>query len=215
MKSSLSAREQRTVLMGGALAVLVLWVYVAYIVGPLMREAGRLGQEVATARQQLRLLEVATANEAALREQHQQLDETVSSLRKLLPSEKELPAVIEQLSDLASQTGVKIETIFPQRPTEEQLPQPAPAAKPNVATPVVYKDVLVQIDAVAGFHQLGMFLSLVESSEEPMEVDSLRITSDPRGLKRLQIKLVIKTYFATDEEKPVSRRLPPWWRRSS
>lgn len=204
MKVSLTLRERRTLLLGGALAVVVGWVYVAYIIGPLLREAGRLGQEVATARQQLQLLQLATANEVALRDQHRQLDETVSSLRKLLPAEKELPAVIEQLSDLASQAGVKIETIFPQRPTDAPKPKPPPTAKPGAATPIVYKDVLIQIDAVAGFHQLGTFLALVESSDEPMEVDSLRVTADPRGLKRPEIKLVIKTYFATDDSDAVS-----------
>ena len=108
MKIDLSRREQRTIVLAGALAVFILWAYSAYILSPLKREADRLGQDVRTAREKLKALELATSNEAVLREQQQQLNQTVGSLRKLLPSEEELPAVIERLSNLASQSGLKI-----------------------------------------------------------------------------------------------------------
>ena len=219
MKTTLTAREQQTLLIGGLLGVLVLWLYGAYIISPLMRETGKLGQDVVDARQTLQGLERATANETALREQHRQLSQAVTSLRSLLPAEKELAAVIEHLSALAAEADVKIQTITPQRSTDE--PGAAPAAKggasskpgastathafPETPMPQVYTDTLIQIDASAGFHQLGTFLSLVESSEQPMGVASLRITTDASGRKRPQIKLIIRSYFATEEGTLMSR----------
>ncbi|MBI4342165.1 MAG: type 4a pilus biogenesis protein PilO [Candidatus Omnitrophica bacterium] len=198
MKMLLTPREQRLLLFGGGLAVVVLWTYTTYILQPLMREAAALGQDVTKARDELRTLEVATANETALREQHRQLNETVMSLQRLLPPEKELPAVIELLSDLASQSDVKIQTIFPQRPappSAEDLKELAQAP----AEPVVYKDVVIQIDATAGFHQLGTFLSLVEAQHNPTQLATLKISSDPKLLKRQRIKLLIRSYFSVGE----------------
>ena len=195
MKVRLSAREQRILLLVAALAIGILWTYAAFIIGPLTREAAHIDQQVRTAREDLRVLEVATMNETTLREQHQQLQETVASLRKLLPAEEELPQVIELLSDLAGRSQVKIQTIFPQRApdTPGQGPVPSGQGKPM---PEVSKEVFIQVDAVAGFHQLGAFLSLVETGDKPMQVSSLELVTDPREPKRLQVKLVLQAYFA-------------------
>ena len=191
MKLALSSREQRTLLAGGGLALIVLWVYGAYILGPLMRESSSLGQQVQQARDRLATLEAATANEDALRKQHEQLTQTVASLRSLLPSEEELPSLIETLSDLASQTQVKIQTIFPQRPLQ------GTGAETTTLAPVVYKEIPIQIDALSGYHQLGAFLGLVESGGKPIRIASLRIAANPREAKRHNVKLLLRSYFAT------------------
>lgn len=198
MKLRLSAREQRTLPLVGLLAVLIAWVYFALIVGPLMREGRRLGEQMRAARDQVLALELSTMNEAVLREQHRQVQETVASLRSLLPAEAELPRVIELLSDLAGRSQVKIQTIFPQRSAEEPGALKAPSAKAN-SVPAVYRDVLIQVDALAGYHQLGTFLNLVELADKPMQVASLLIEPEPREFKRFRIKLVIQSYFATSE----------------
>ena len=202
MKLKLSPREQRTLLSVVGLGLVILWVYVAAIVRPLMQGVGQLTQQVREAREQLKLLEVSTANEDALREQHRQLEETVLTLRKLLPSEEELPAVIELVSDMASQAQVKIQTIFPQRPVGEDAGGKKDKDENRDAgpkQPEVYKDVLIQIDALAGFHQFGTFLSLVEQGDKPMQIANLRLIQDPKETKRLRIKMLLRSYFAPSE----------------
>lgn len=196
LKLTLTKREQQTVLLGGGLALVVLWVYVAYIVGPLQKRFVTVGQQVRAAREQVRLLEQVTANEAAIRQQHAQLDDTVTSLRHLLPSEEELPAVIEFLSDLASQSQVKIQTIFPQRPVEGQDAAAVGAVGQTAQEPAVYKQIPIQIDAQAGYHQLGVFLSLVESSGKALQVSNLRISGSAKEPKRHDIKMVLLGHFA-------------------
>ena len=198
MRLSLSVREQRTILAGAALGVLVLWMYGAYILGPLRKEAADLGEQVRLARQQLQGLETVTANEASVQAQFRQVSERVKSLRSLLPAEEELPSIIEMLTDMASQSQVKIQTIFPQRPTWGAQDPSAEAAQPKAATELlVYKDVIIQIDALAGYHQLGAFVNLFEANKKPMEVSSLRMSADSREPRRHIIKLMIRSYFAT------------------
>ena len=197
MKVRLSPREQRILATVLVLGLAILWTYFVFIVRPLLREVHELAQQVRASREELKLLEVATANESALRQQHEKVKEAVVSLRKLLPVEEELPQVIELLSDLAGQSQVKIQTIFPLRPV---IPDAAdPSKKQEGTTPQVYKDVIIQVDALAGFHQLGMFLSLVESGDKPMQVSSLRISADEKESRRQHVKLLLKTYFATHD----------------
>ncbi len=203
MKLKLSPREQKTLCFVSGLGIVILWVYIAAIVRPLMRESGQFGRQLREAREHLKLLEVSTANEGTLREQYHQLEQRVLSLRKLLPSEEELPAVIELVSDMASQSQVKIQTIFPQRPVANEGGGGKKDRDTDAALkqPAVYKDVLIQIDALAGFHQLGAFLSLVEQGDKPMQIANLRITQDPKETKRLRIKLLLQSYFAPSEKR--------------
>ena len=210
MKLGLSVREQRTILIGGLLAILVLWMYGALIVSPLMRESSDLGDQVRLAHEQLRGLEAVTANQGAVEAQHRQMTDTVKSLRSLLPAEEELPSIIELLSGLASQAHVKIQTIFPQRPgwPGQESADGASTKTAVPAEPLVYKDVIIQIDAQAGYHQLGTFLSLIESGKKPMEVSSLRMSADPKESRWHTIKLLVRSYFATSGSSNANAALP-------
>ena len=191
----LSPRDQRTVLIVSGLAVGTLWLYAAFIVGPLMREVGKLRRQVSEARAELQALELSTARVAELRTQHLRLDRAVALLHRFLPSEEELPQVIELISGFASQSQVKIQRIAPIR-TTDATETAAPGATPD-EPPVVYKSVPIKVDALSGFHQLGTFLSLVETSGKPMEISSLRIWTDPRELKRVNTTLIIRSFVVT------------------
>jgi Tfp pilus assembly protein PilO len=120
-------------------------------------------------------------------------------MQQLLPSEEELPAVIESLSDLAGQSQVKIQTIFPQRTDADGAgrkdKEKERGGGAGLKQPDIYKEVIIQIDALAGFHQLGTFLSRIEQAEKPMRVASLRITQDPKEMKRQRVKLLLQSYF--------------------
>lgn len=191
MKVTLSPREQRVILMVVGLGGIILWVYAVYILGPLMREAADVRRQMQAARQQLKALEWTTANEAMLQEQSRQLDQSVLALRRLLPGEEELSSVIERLSGFASQAKVKIVTISPRPADTQRSNEAADAAS------LYYKTIPIHIDAEAGYHQLGSFLSLVESDSKPLRVFSLKISSDANEPKHHRIKLVIRAYFAT------------------
>jgi len=191
-KLTLSKRERKVIALVGTLTLVIGYVYVALILGPLGREMASLGQRVRSARQQVRALEAVVVNEPALRAQYAQWDEKVSVLRSLLPPRDEESVILERLSNLARQTQVKIQAIFPQRSKDEQAGKPS-----SNAEPAVYEDVLIQIDASAGYHQLGAFLGLVESEGSPMRVSSLRIVANPKEFKRHNVKLLIRAYFST------------------
>ena len=198
MKFGGSARERKNILLLGALAVVALSAYFAGVVGPLQRSAVSLTAQVREARERVKALELATANEEVLREQHRQLNDTVASLRRLLPPEDAVPNVIELLSNLASQSTVKIQTIIPLRqPGGPEPPETRPGGA--AARPVVFRQVPIEVDAIAGFHQLGAFLSAVESGERPLRVSSLRISGNPKEPKRHHIKLVVWLYVVPSQ----------------
>lgn len=198
MKNAVGGRDLQDIIKAGVAGLIIFWIYVAYLLLPLARQAAGVGKQVQQARQRLKSLQSVVANEDNLKMQYHQMDEVVSSLRKALPAEEELPSVIDFLSGLAAKTDVKIQTIFPQRATTAtQLPSVAAGREAaKAAEPAVYVAIPIQIDALAGFHELGTFLSLVETGEKPTQVISLRLSANPKEPRRHQVNLLIRSYFA-------------------
>ena len=184
--------QLRTMGLIGGFTLLGLYVYAQILFMPMNREARAVEQQVRTAREQVRSLEASTANESALQAQYRQVEQVVAVLREAMPNEGELPAVIELVSSLAAKSDVKIQTVFPQRsPAPSTAASSAPAPESTV-----YKEIPLQIDALAGFHELGTFLSLLEMGQKPMQVMSLRIAGNPKEPRRHQISLLVRAYFA-------------------
>ncbi|MBI3323985.1 MAG: type 4a pilus biogenesis protein PilO [Candidatus Omnitrophica bacterium] len=202
-KSDRSKREQQLLLGMFLLMGVGGWVYIAYAVKPLLSRLSTVSQEVSSAETQLKQVEQVVAEIPRLQQEHDKLVTSIKTLREGLPSEERLPAIIEFLSDLASQTGVKIQTIFPQRSFEALgVSSDAPPSKvTNIVlpkTPDLYRGIPIQIDALAGFHQLGTFLSRVEAGNQPVQLRSLRISGNPREFRRHNVKLVLLVYFESE-----------------
>ena len=192
MKINMTKREQQVLGVVVVLGLCITWGYMTYF-SVIRGAADRLGGEVRSARDRVQVIEKALASESQIRQQYAQMDQSVNSLRTQLPPEEQLSSVIEHLSDLASQSQVKIQTIFPQRQTDEE----AAGSSLLGQKPPIYTVTPIQIDAVAGYHELGTFLNLVEMSHSPMELASLRISANPNQIKRHTIKIVLDVFFAT------------------
>ena len=132
----------------------------------------------------------------------------------MLPAEEELPVIIERLSDLASQSGVKIQLVMPQRPLQGgaggAVPQPSAPS-----SPALYKEIPIEIDALAGFHQLGTFLSRIELGEQAMQLRSLRISQNAKTSRRHLVKMTLVAYVIPSAPKPTADKNPSQSREGS
>ena len=204
MKIDLAKPKHRLIVVIGVLTVAGLWVYVTMLVIPTFQRTSRLTQEVRTARDQLRALEDVLANEEEVREQYERLGETVASLRSFLPSEDELPSILERLSEVARRANVRIQSISPGLSfTEKDL---ADLLAGGEFQQPVYRTIPIQIDALAGYHELGTFLSLVETGPIPVEIASLRISTNMKEFHRHNMRLVLNVFFSASGPEPA--RLP-------
>ena len=100
----------------------------------------------------------------------------------VLPSE--IPVLLENLSKLAQDSGVKIVSL---KPLEEANPVPR-AGRGS------YGRISVQISAIAGTHALGKFLSKLEGAATFVRVTDLRIVSNPADLKQHTVNLQIEAF---------------------
>lgn len=107
--------------------------------------------------------------------------EKISELERRFVAPDELPALLENLSKLALESKVKILSLKTGDPEE-------------AGTSQRYTSVPVKISAVAGTHELGDFLSRLESGLTYFKVLDLKITTQQSEPKRHQVDLVLQVY---------------------
>jgi len=203
MKRLTSKRELQIAVSLIAMTSTCSWIYYTHLVRPWTQKIIRLGQEIRTTTVLLEHFQQALSQEPQLREEHQLLTQKIQSAQTVLPPEEEMPTLIEFLSDLAGQTGVKIKSIYPQRILEGVgVISSSSETPPAAETSQLYKEIPIQIDAIAGYHQLGTFLSRVESNARPMQLKTLRITNNPKEHLRHAMKVVLTAYFAKAQAPP-------------
>uniref|UniRef100_A0A7C4TGW4 Pilus assembly protein PilO n=1 Tax=candidate division WOR-3 bacterium TaxID=2052148 RepID=A0A7C4TGW4_UNCW3 len=81
--------------------------------------------------------------------------------KEMLPQEKEIPKLIQQISNSGTKAGVSFLLFKPSGPVQ----------KPNTN----YSEIPVQIKVACGYHQLGKFLSNVGNLSRIVNVPSIKI----------------------------------------
>ncbi len=198
MTTPMSRADRQRMVLISLLASLAVWVYYGYVLKPLVRAVAEVSQAGRMARGQLREIEQAFTQEPELHQQHRQLEQEVAHLREVIPTEEELPTVIERLTELGGQTGVKLQLIAPQRPLVSTNTKES-------STGLLYTEIPIQLDALGGFHQFGAFLSLVEQGEHPMQLRSLRISENPKLLRRHVVKMILVAYVMPSRKAAADR----------
>jgi Tfp pilus assembly protein PilO len=189
-----SKREQVVLVASVTIAVAVLSIYIGSIVLPLLQRVSQLDQRIQLTDQQFKTYHLLAKQQPELQREHDELTSSLQQLRSSMPAEQELASVIEQLSGMANQAGLKILTIFPQRSLEsfKVVAGLDPASQTRL-----YKEIPIQVDALSGYHQLGRFLARVERGRQPVQLKVLRVTSSPKEPRRHTVQMVLIAYFAT------------------
>ncbi|MBP7056735.1 MAG: type 4a pilus biogenesis protein PilO [Candidatus Omnitrophica bacterium] len=110
-------------------------------------------------------------------------DEKIEQYVKMLPAEKEIPALLENLASMARDANVRIVAITPVTGKETEGEKGR-----------IYLEMPIQISAKSGFHELGRFMSSLESSGRFMKVLDIEIKGNPSTPKRHDVDLLLTTY---------------------
>ena len=116
------------------------------------------------------------ANLDALRRQMADVEERFSEILKQLPTDKEVPGLLEDISDIGRQAGLSIETIALQPETRRQF----------------YIELPINIQVSGTYHQMGEFVSGVSAIERIVTLHdySIRTAADDK----LSMTINAKTY---------------------
>ena len=136
-------------------------------------KARKLKQELATWKKEIQEME-------SLERQVTQLRRKEQTYRKFIPQESDPSQLLNYLSNEAKDTEVTLLEVEPQ--------------KKNSVGNGYFREILLTVRAKGGYHDLGRFLSRLETGDRYIAVESFEISSDPKDLQEHLMKLNLKTY---------------------
>ena len=188
-KLSSGKDKKQTLLLAALVFLFILTAYFYVFLRPsvgrlmvLIRETSNLSMELKSARTDI-------DNRPQMEKSKTILQSKIDYYEKKLPSQKEIPKLLEHLSEIANQAGVKIVGI-----------KPVDVAGEKRIEEDIYQETPINIDAKCGYHQLGRFIQELESADRFMKIDDIRIKADPSDMTRHNVKLIVITYTLTREK---------------
>lgn len=173
------------------LAILIIFVsiiglvlYFNFVLKPhvarvfsLMIEANKLSSDLKNARADI-------ANIPKFKNDIGAYKEKVERYEKMLPAEREIPSLLESLSNMAKNANVKIVGIMP-----------AVAEAEKTTRTHAYQEIPILINAKSGYHELGHFLSNMGNSDRFMKIADINIKSSRDNSRKHDVELLILTYM--------------------
>jgi type IV pilus assembly protein PilO len=135
----------------------------------------------------------AQSDEARLRPfrlQVVELRKRLEAAKERLPSEKEIPALYRQLSDLASESGLGLAIFTPKAPEEREA----------------IAEVPVQVTAEGGYHQIGQFFDRVGHMPRIVALGDFKFTGIDRPTGSLRAEMTMSTYLFRPEGAPPPKK---------
>ena len=135
----------------------------------------------------------AQSDEARLRPfrlQVAELRKRLEAAKERLPSEKEIPTLYRQLSDLAFESGLGLAIFTPKAPEERE----------------VVAEVPVQVTAEGCYHQIGQFFDRVGHMPRIVALGDFKFTGIDRPTGSLRAEMTMSTYLFRPEGAPPPKK---------
>lgn len=169
----------------GILAVaLVLALGYNFHLKDLQANLERLHTEEETLKQQFSTKAFQAANLEAYREQMNEAEVSFGALLKQLPSDTEVPGLLEDITRTGLDSGLEFEEI-------KLLPE---------VTQQFYIELPIQIKVVGGYHDLATFVSGVASQPRIVTLHDFEMVPAEQGsTSKLRMSILAKTYRYNDK----------------
>jgi type IV pilus assembly protein PilO len=146
-----------------------------------------LKNQIADQQRKLATLKSAASKVQVLEQELVQSEEELSKLLMLLPDQKEIPGLLENVSRLGAKVGLENILFQPQPETVQEF----------------YAVIPIRIDLLGTFNDLGVFLDNISKLNRILKVQSLTLTRKPdKQSPLLQVGCTIVTYRFLEKPEP-------------
>lgn len=141
----------------------------------------RLQASITEQQKKLETLKLAALEVEKLQKELAASEEQLTQVLALLPDQKEIPGLLDNISQLGAEVG--LENILFQ-------PQPEQPREFHAAIPI-------RLDLVGTYHELGVFLDRVSKLDRILKVENLNLTRQ-KDSSTLQVGCTVVTYRFVD-----------------
>jgi Tfp pilus assembly protein PilO len=206
--SNISKSDLEKITLIGIAAFIVLFSLIQFAMVPSFRKLGSLKKEIVKEQETLKNNQALIASKSQLQARLASIQGRLQGYEKALPPYREMPNILQKIAEVAYESKVKITKIEPLR-TEK----PAEAVKAKVIAPVkpgakpeaskepatVYTEIPIQIEAKGGYHALGEFINMIETSDNIMSVGDIDIEVNPDDIQNHSARFLIVAYVLREE----------------
>ena len=114
----------------------------------------------------------------------------LQAAKERLPSEKEMPRLYRQLTDIVSQSGLQLALFAPKPPVDRE----------DVA------EVPITMTAEGGYHQLGTFFSRMSRLPRIVDLSDFRLVGIERPTGTMRAELTLATFIFRPDGTPVQAK---------
>ena len=157
-----------------------------FLLSPAMAEVDRLRQEKAELEGKVLQGRLESRNLAGFEAKAKALEQRLAAARERLPTEKEIPKLYRQISDLATKDGLAV-----------SLFQPKPSQLKDY-----YAEIPILITAEVGYHQLGAFFAKLAQLPRIVTLSDFRLQGIDRPTGSMLAELTLLTYLLRPEGAP-------------
>jgi type IV pilus assembly protein PilO len=178
------------VILGGAAIFVAL--YMAVFLVPKFGQLSNVSRTVSDLNGKISRLSTSIKRQRQMGQKLKDLRAEYEEYSKRLPKEKEIPEFLEGLASIAKTSKVKILSITP----SELVPVEVEGRKEGY-----YKKMPISITAKSGYHQLGRFVSAIETGKRFITISDISIRYDSNTPRMHNVKMGLTTYVSVEEEK--------------
>jgi type IV pilus assembly protein PilO len=156
------------------------------LISPMQTDQAALRQQNDGLRAEVFKARADEANLRPFRAQAEALRKRLAAAKERLPSEKEMPRLYRQLTDLALQSGLHVSLFAPKPPEDRE----------DVA------EVPISVSCEGGYHQFGAFFSRVSRLPRIVDLGDFRLAGIERPTGTMRGELTLATFIFRPEGAP-------------
>jgi len=184
----LTQDKKQTMLVFGGIVAVFAGVYLYMLLIPLFQTISKTRIDIRTLREELKGVNESIGKEDMLKKKIASMNQTVSSYEKKLPTEREMPTILEEIARMARDTNVKIIGISPlgfkANTGGEKMP---------------YQEAPISITARGGYHEIGKFINKLENGSRFVSIADIMISGENEDKRVHSLELVASTYILLRE----------------
>lgn len=150
----------------------------AYSISDLREQLGQVESKEVTLKKEFEDKAFKAANLDALRKQMAEMEESFGALVSQLPTDTEVPGLLEDVTNKGVESGLEIKSIKLQ---PEQMKE-------------FYVELPINIEVTGSYHDFGTFVSGIASLPRIVTLHDFKISSDPKTPGVLSMSISAKTY---------------------
>jgi type IV pilus assembly protein PilO len=186
LDSIVNAPRPQKLIFGAMVLVIVAALGYFFLISGARTERDALLEENEVRRAEVLKAKADEANLRPFRAQAEALRKRLDLAKERLPSEREIPSVYRQVSDLATRSGLGIALFQPKTPEDRD----------------VLSEVPILVTAECTYHQLGAFLERVGKMPRIVSLGEFRLIGIDRPTGTLRAEMTIATYTFRPEGAP-------------